>query len=84
MIDMKTAEEIIRQSSQTDFQNGSYKAIVSIDKIEKWMKTYAKQESEKTLSEFKDRLINAITLDVMFDDGYDSLIAVQNIIKNLK
>ena len=41
-----------------------------------------KQMSE--VREFKERLIKAITSDVMFDDGYDSILAVQNVIEKLK
>ena len=44
----------------------------------------AQQQSEKAVNEFKQRLIKAITSDVNFDDGYDSILSVQNIIEKLK
>jgi len=36
------------------------------------------------VNEFKQRLIKAITSEVNFDDGYDSILSVQNIIEKLK
>ena len=60
---MKTAEEIMNKHFKECFETHN-ETISEKYKLyfHKAMKEYAKQESEKTLSEFKDRLINAITL----------------------
>jgi hypothetical protein len=82
---MKTAEEIMNKHFKECFETHNEKVSDKyILYFLKAMKEYAKQESEKAVREFKERLINEITLDVLFDDGYDSMLAVQNIIEKLK
>ena len=80
----KTAEEIwnntgfIDDYKITDIKNQLDFAVIQS------METYATQEREKAVNEFKQRLIKAITSEVNFDDGYDSILSVQNIIEKLK
>jgi hypothetical protein len=47
-------------------------------------KEYAQQEREKAVRKYKERLIKAITLDIITNDGYDSIIAVQSVIEKIK
>jgi len=60
---------------------------------EQWDSVGSKQQSVNSelvighltaVNEFKQRLIKAITSEVNFDDGYDSILSVQNIIEKLK
>jgi len=87
---IKTASEIISPFVYGNYDNpddasglpeGDY---IEESKCVEAMEIYAKQESDKAVLEFKERLIRAITSEVMFDDGYDSLLSVQNIIEKLK
>jgi len=55
-----------------------------VNKTKTAEENYATQEREKAVNEFKQRLIKAITSEVNFDDGYDSILSVQNIIEKLK
>jgi hypothetical protein len=81
---MQTAEEILNECGiMNDFSMHSSPKL-TYAWAAKAMKLFAKQESEKAVNELKERLIKAITLEVLFDDGYDSILAVQNIIEKLK
>lgn len=82
---MKTAEEIMNEHFKECFD--IHKETISEKYIlyfHKAMKEYAQQESEREVNDFRKRLIKAITLEINFDDGYDSMLAVQNIIEKLK
>jgi len=55
-----------------------------VNKTKTAEENYATQEREKAVNEFKQRLIKEITSEVNFDDGYDSILSVKNIIEKLK
>jgi len=81
----KTAEEIMSKHFKECFETHNEKISEKyILYFHKAMKEYAQQEREKAVNEFKQRLIKAITSEVNFDDGYDSILSVQNIIEKLK
>jgi len=86
-MESKTAEEILRHHLHSHVTKDNLKRfydLVSYEREIEAMEIYATQEREKAVNEFKQRLIKAITSKVNFDDGYDSILSVQNIIKKLK
>jgi Mg/Co/Ni transporter MgtE len=83
----KTAEEILRHHLHSHVTKDNLKrfySLVSYEREIEAMEIYAAQEREKAVNEFKQRLIKEITSEVNFDDGYDSILSVQNIIEKLK
>ncbi len=88
-MESKTAEQILRNRMYLDSNTKSdnlkrFYSLVSYEREIEAMETYATQEREKAVNEFKERLIKEITSEVNFDDGYDSILSVQNIIEKLK
>jgi hypothetical protein len=84
-MESKKAEEIMSKHFKECFDTHNEKISEKYRLyFHKAMLEYSKQEMEKAVSEFKERLIKAITSKVIFDDGYDSILSVQNIIEKLK
>ena len=83
----KTAEKILRHHLHSHVTKDNLKrfySLVSYEREIEAMEIYATQEKDKAVNEFKQRLIKEITSEVKFDDGYDSILSVQNIIEKLK